>query len=131
GGAGRPVLGVARGGSCEGWSALVRSAVAWVGLPDPGLTRRALASAADTDANALRGLIDGWARLDDCGRGLTAAAALDLLKADLQREPAQRRHADLMAVLSELYSLRPGDLPDARKLGRRLQLWRRGDGGRA
>src|SRR5207249_851796 len=45
--AGQPKQDLPAWGSFEGWSALVRSAVVWVGLPDPGQTRLLLQAQAD------------------------------------------------------------------------------------
>jgi hypothetical protein len=47
---GRPDMKLPAWGSFEGWSALVRSAVVWVGMPDPGQTRVVLQETADTPA---------------------------------------------------------------------------------
>ena len=71
--AGRPAHGLTPWGSDEGWSGIVRGAVVFTGLPDPGDTRLALQTAADRDAAAMAVVLDGLARADDAGRGLTAA----------------------------------------------------------
>jgi hypothetical protein len=47
-------------GSFEEWSALVRGAIVWAGLPDPYETREALADSADTDAQLLKRLVVAW-----------------------------------------------------------------------
>jgi hypothetical protein len=48
--AGRPDQDLPAWGSFEGWSGLVRSAVVWIGLPDPGRTRLLLQDQADSPA---------------------------------------------------------------------------------
>src|SRR5262249_21875370 len=53
--AGRPDQGLPAWGSFEGWSGVVRSAVVWVGLPDPGETRLILQ--AQSDVAAERGAV--------------------------------------------------------------------------
>src|SRR5262249_34402488 len=77
--AGRPSMELTPWGSFESWSALVRSAVVWVGLPDPGETRRELATRADLDANALAGMLTGWSELDPFAEGVTTSQALKTL----------------------------------------------------
>jgi len=68
---GRPDQRLKSWGSYEGWSDLVRSAVVWCGLADPGLTRQELRRTADQDANALPFIIAGLEKLDPDGNGLT------------------------------------------------------------
>jgi hypothetical protein len=113
--AGRPELGLRPWGSFEGWSGLVRAAVAWVGLPDPGATRQELVERADTEAQALQGLLAGWEEIDPAGAGVTASQALKALKAD----PDQ--YGTLRAVLAEAFELSSGDLPSAQRLGKMLR----------
>ena len=74
--AGRPDMRLTPWGSFEAWSALVRQAVVWIGLPDPGSTRTELTSQADREAVALRQLIAGWEEMDAAGVGMTVAAVL-------------------------------------------------------
>jgi hypothetical protein len=82
--AGKPDAGLKPWGSFETWSGLVRNCIAWLGLPDPGETRRELAEASDRDAAALRALFAGWGEVDPEGHGLTAAALVKFL-ADNER----------------------------------------------
>src|SRR4029077_8946120 len=83
--AGRPDQRLKTWGSFEGWSGLVRQAIVWAGLPDPGETREELTQSSDREAAGLRALIQGWHEMDLEGVGLTAA---NLLKR-LEREPDQ------------------------------------------
>ena len=55
--AGRPDFGLKPWGSFESWSALVRNALVWCGLPDPGETRVVMQEQADETARGLRQLI--------------------------------------------------------------------------
>src|SRR5262249_4519507 len=73
--AGRPDQSLPAWGSFEGWSRLVRSAVIWVGLPDPGETRLLLQESADVTAEWMGVLLGCWERMDAARRGLTAAEA--------------------------------------------------------
>lgn len=75
--AGRPDMGLVPWGSFEGWSALVRQSIVWLGLPDPGATRVALAEQSDTDIALLRQLLAGWQETDSAGIGMTAADAIE------------------------------------------------------
>jgi hypothetical protein len=78
--AGRPRHGLPPWGSFEGWSDVVREAVVFAGLPDPGETRMALQTAADRDAAAMGDILCGMADLDRGRRGLTAADVVKRLK---------------------------------------------------
>src|SRR5262249_45680075 len=71
--AGQPRRGLPPWGSFEGWSGVVREAVVFAGLPDPGETRLALQTAADRDAGAMSALLVALERMDPGRRGVTAA----------------------------------------------------------
>lgn len=71
--AGRPDMHLTPWGSFEGWSGLVRSAIVWAGLPDPGKTRQALREHADTERDALAALMEGLKAVDPNGHGVTVA----------------------------------------------------------
>jgi hypothetical protein len=126
--AGRPKANLKPWGSFEGWSDLVRQAVVWVGLEDPGQTRQELTEHSDRDAEHLRELIAGWEEVDlDCA-GLTAREALNRL----DRDKNGTSYLRLRNVLAEIYDLKPGELPGAKKLGNRLkQLRGRACGGKS
>lgn len=115
--AGRPDMGLTPWGSFEGWSALVRSAVVWVGLPDPGETRRELTRRADVEAAALSGLLTGWQEIDTNGEGLTTSQAITTLAAQ------PNAFQTLRAVLGEIYDLPAGQLPAARRLSYTLRKY--------
>jgi hypothetical protein len=119
--AGRPTIGAKPWGSFEGWSALMRNAVVWCGLADPGETRADL-DEVDTDANVLADLVAGWEELPgEYGTfGCTIAQALEALRDD---DPA-RRFARLRAALGELCPHGHGQLPTARKVGYALRRFR-------
>src|SRR5690606_32223409 len=68
--AGRPDQHLKPWGSFEGWSDLVRQAIVWIGMPDPGETREELARSSDREAAALRALIESWHEIDPEGTGL-------------------------------------------------------------
>jgi hypothetical protein len=116
--AGRPDQGLPALGSFEGWSGLVRSAVVWVGLPDPGETRLLLQEQADVAAESMGVLLACWERLDPDRRGLTAAEVIQLLKEPPANAP------DYYADLRDAVEALAGRL-DARGLGNRLRSYRR------
>jgi hypothetical protein len=117
--AGQPDQGLAAWGSFDGWSGLVRSAVVWVGLPDPGQTRLLLQEQADVAAESMGIILACWEQLDPDQRGLTAAEVIQKLYKDQPLNPPEY-YADLCDALSALLGK-----PDARALGNRLRSYRR------
>lgn len=119
--AGRPVGDLTRWGSYEGWSDLVRAAIVWCGLADPGETRSEHGPL-DQDASALADLLEGWSALPGgMGlRGCTAAEALSVLRANT----GATDHAQLRAAIDEICPNVPGQLPAPARLGRALARFR-------
>jgi hypothetical protein len=113
--AGRPDQRLKAWGSFEGWSALVRQAITWVGLPDPGVTREELARSSDREVAALRALVQSWPEVDPDGTGLTASKLLTLL----EKEPD--RHESVRGALLELCPAAFGKLPSSRSVGNKLR----------
>jgi len=114
----RPRVGLVPWGSYEAWSSLVRGAVVWSGLPDPGITREALTSSADGERNALYDLLRAWRAIYG-DRGATIAQALrDIEKANT----FDARYTQLRSALAELCPTARADaLPSARALAARLK----------
>jgi hypothetical protein len=75
--AGRPGPDLLPWGSFEGWSRLIRGAVVWLGLPDPGETRRLLQARSDLSAEAMGLLLRCWERMDPQRHGLTSSEVID------------------------------------------------------
>jgi hypothetical protein len=114
----RPDLGLPAWGSFEGWSGLVRSAVVWAGMPDPGETRLFLQEQADVAAESMGVLLQCWEQIDPDRRGLTAAEVIQMCKEPpigLAGMSIELRDA-LEALLGKL---------DSRALGTRLRSYRR------
>jgi len=107
-------------GSYENWSAVVRAAVVWIGMPDPGETRLLLQDRADVNAESMVVLLACWEKMDPERRGLTAAEVIDRLYKQLPGLPEEGCHADAKAALESLLGK-----PDARQLGNRLRSFRR------
>jgi hypothetical protein len=117
--AGRPDMGLSPWGSFEAWSDLVRSAVAWVGLPDPSLTRQALRENADADLAGLVVLMDAMQQLDPHGRGLTAAEMIEVY-GNRPLDFPERQHSEFRDALADLLPK-----PDTRSLGALLKRRKR------
>jgi hypothetical protein len=117
--AGRPRHDLPAWGSFEGWSALVREAVVWLGMPDPAGTRQELAAVADTEASALAQLLESWPEIDPNNVGLTTAELLGRLDAD------HGAFSSVRAAIVELCPPDSGPLPTVRQLGNRLSRLRR------
>src|SRR5262249_26249997 len=117
--AGRPDQELPAWGSFEGWSALVRSAVVWSGLLDPGETRLLLQDQADVAAESMAVVLSCWERLARSGRGLPAAEVIHQLYKEPPTTPPDF-FTDLRDALEALLGK-----PDARALGNRLRSYRR------
>ena len=90
---GRPVPRMQSWGSFEGWSGVVRAALIWCGLPDPGETRRALREESDESEGGLLQLLHALAAADPDRKGMSSG---QLLKA--AREGEDRLAGALEAV---------------------------------
>jgi hypothetical protein len=115
---GRPTHSLPAWGSFEGWSSVVREAVVSAGLPDPGSTRLALQSTADSDAVAMAALIDALERMDADRRGVTTGEIVDTIRNPTN--PAPEWLADLRSAIEELCGR-----VDSRILGYRLRHFAR------
>jgi hypothetical protein len=95
--AGRPDQQLPAWGSYESWSELIRNAVVWAGLPDPGITRHAVRQASDPEAGALPALLAGLQVLDPGGKGLTAADILE--QSEFTTRPAVKSLREALCIL--------------------------------
>ena len=116
--AGRPTHGLTPWGSFEGWSAVVREAVVFAGMPDPGETRLALQSAADCDANAMSALLDALERMDPDREGVTTGEVIEAIRKPADPPPVWL--ADLRSAVEELCGK-----VDSRVLGYRFRHFAR------
>jgi hypothetical protein len=119
--AGRPNQELKPWGSFEGWSALVRSAVKWLGFEDPGVTRLLLEKQADVVSESMKVLLDGWAQMDPKQDGLTVAEVIQRLYKD--KEPFQGfppYYCDMQEAIANLIGK-----PDPGQLGCKLRSYRR------
>jgi hypothetical protein len=116
--AGRPQHDLPPWGSFEGWSGVVREAVVFAELLDPGETRLALQTAADRDASAMTSVLNGLEKLDADRRGLTTADIIDRLRD--APDPPPEWYSDLRAGVEDLC----GKL-DGRALGYRFRHFAR------
>src|SRR5262249_49129423 len=116
--AGRPDQGLPAWGSFEGWSGLGRSAVVWVGLPDPGETRLVLQEPADVAAESMAVILACWEQMDPDRQGLTSAEVVHRLYKE-PPVPAPDYYTDLKDALEALLGK-----PDGQRLGYRLRSYR-------
>jgi hypothetical protein len=107
--AGRPDMGRPPWGSFDSWSAIVRNAVVWCGLSDPGATRQEVREQSDREAGLLRQLVAAWNNADPAGFGMTVAEAIT---------KAADGNQTLQAVFAEIGT--PGKPPSSRSIGMRL-----------
>ena len=113
-------------GSFEGWSAVVREAVVWIGLPDPCLTRTKLAESADTTVDALAQLIAAWREYDAWGAGLVVSEMLrELYPPSHTAPPNDDASIAMRAALESAVGCPPGRVPTPRQVGNRLRHFRR------
>ncbi|MCC7388309.1 MAG: hypothetical protein IT431_06035 [Phycisphaerales bacterium] len=123
--AGRPDMELRPYGSFNGWSDVVRSAVRWLGLPDPCDTRELLEVAADTEKDALGRLIAAWhARAPD-GQGVGIAELIRQLYPTDGGWPADEAAIALRDAIEALVASTPGKVPTARQLGNKLRTMKR------
>lgn len=79
--AGRPEAALPSWGSFESWSSVVRQAIVWAGLRDPGETRASLRDATDTGTDQLQELIHALVHVY-AGQKLTAGEIVAKAKGD-------------------------------------------------
>jgi hypothetical protein len=123
--AGKPSQGLTPFGSFEGWSELVRSAVVWIGLPDPCLTRTLLAESSDTTADLLTQLLSAWRDYDAYGQGIIIPEMLArLYPQDRAYAPDDAPSTSMRSAIETLIGCPPGRTPTTRQVGNRLKAFR-------
>jgi len=115
---GMPSQGLTPFGSFDGWSALVRSAVVWVGEPDPCLTRAKLAAAVDTSREELSQVMIAWEALYPPGRGVQLSRLMDDLYSG---GTLSKRQTELRLALETFAGSSGGKAPSAREIGYKLR----------
>ena len=113
--AGRPGFNLKPWGSYESWSALVRNAIVWCGLPDPGETRDVIQEQADETLRGLRQLIAALDIIDPERNGLTAAEIVGAAYDENSPHSPEVREMLRDAIGSLVVK------PEARKLGNKLR----------
>jgi hypothetical protein len=99
--AGRPSQGLKTWGSFGGWSALVRGAVKWLGLPDPYEACADMQDQVDTTAANMAVLLRCWETMDPDGHGMTAAEVVERLRSIPLEEAGEWQH-DMRAAVEGL-----------------------------
>lgn len=116
--AGRPDQHLKAWGSYEGWTALVRSAVVWCGLPDPGDTRTELRERSDQEGRALRAIFAGIQFFNPSGSGIAVSEIIEQV-----HNPTCRESPLCVALREALMMVCPTrgkDFPSARSIGMKL-----------
>jgi hypothetical protein len=117
--AGRPWSDLPPWGSFEGWSRLIRGAVAWLGLPDPAESRRLLQARSDVPAESMAVLLRCLEQMDPRRHGLTSSEIIDgLFKSP--PSPAPDWHPEMRDAVEGLCGK-----ADARSLGNKLRHYSR------
>jgi hypothetical protein len=123
--AGSPHGGCRSWGSFESWSGIIPPAIVFAGGADPMRTRPAATGEEDGDKRALVVLVDGLARLDPTGQGLTAKSIVDALYSHRDRGSPPDGFDDLREAIDALTSPIGGKPPSTNKLGYALRRFRR------
>jgi hypothetical protein len=113
--AGRPTCNLKPLGSFESWSALVRSAIVWVGLPDPVETLAANDPQADSAKGSQVLFLEALSAVDPSGDGLLAIEVIEKAESDSTGKGPLR-----LAIL-DLCGTRDGKFPSAPRLGAKLR----------
>lgn len=117
--AGRPDYSLTPWGSYQGWSAVVRNAVMFCGLRDPGETRVVLQARADVTEEIMRAVLLGIKHLDPTQRGLTCAEIIDRVFNNPPVDPADWFNS-LRSALEELLPRK-----ESKSLGYKLRHFQR------
>lgn len=115
--AGRPKAVLKPWGSFEGWSDLIRQALAWIGCDDPGSTRKELVKRADLLVSALARFIEALDGFDPKRLGVSTAEIVKAITPDASGNVASH---ELRTAIAELCPT-PGDkTPGTGSLGKRI-----------
>jgi hypothetical protein len=115
---GKPEQDIAAWGGFEKWSALVRGAVRFAGLPDPAKTRLELEEHADVETDDKAALVQALADWQAETGNVNGTKANDIL-AHLRANP--ETGSGLRAVLEDIAGM-PGTLPNAQTFARHLRI---------
>jgi hypothetical protein len=124
--AGRPDQKLPAWGSFEAWSDLVRNAIVWLDLPDPGECRQELGAYISPADQAMKVILRCWQEMDPKGKGYTAVQVIKLLYPKEESGFAKRPdwHSEMKVAIETLTECTEvGRLP--RQLGTRLRDNRR------
>jgi hypothetical protein len=97
--AGRPDMGITPWGSFDGWSRLIRHAVTWIDMIDPGTTRETLQEDSDTESALLEDVIFQWL----AWAGDRAKTTTELV-ADMRHDEAHERTFQTVGKLAGMRS---------------------------
>ena len=125
--AGRPAGGCRSWGSFEAWSSIIPPAIVFAGGADPMQTRPAATGEDDAEKRALVAILDGLARLDPTGLGMTTKTIIDALYGaeQLRGHAPPDGYEAVRESIDALTSTAPGKAPSGHKLGTKLRMFRR------
>jgi hypothetical protein len=109
-------------GSYEGWSRVVRGALAWCGQPDPCLGRDGLEIMADGSAEAGRNLVAAWRAYFPDNRGVAVANLVRDLYPQGGSLQSDQASVAMRAALEQLIGT--GKPPTSRTVGNKLKTVR-------
>lgn len=121
--AGRPDMKLKPWGSFEGWSGLVRNAIVFAGLADPGETRDELRETADSEAVSLRAMIEAMQAIDPECTGLSASDLIAIGRRQRGDDFTPEQCEELAIAIEELCG-RPIEKVGARNVGNALSHFR-------
>lgn len=124
--AGRPDMGLGTMGTFEAWAGLIANAIAWAGGANVLDARAASIGREDPAKSALRTIIAGLPRVS--AEPITTRNLLGALYSSerLRGQACEPDgHDELREALESLAPTRPGQMPDAQRLGKALQRLRR------
>ena len=122
--AGSPNMELRPFGSYDAWSAVIRSAVRWLGMKDPCDTRDQLEVAADSDKEMLGQLMAAWEEYDRAGNGIVLSTLLKDLFPCGDGKPTSPEAVALRDAIELFAPPRGNKHPTARQLGSKLRAVR-------
>ena len=114
--AGRPQRKLRAWGSFEGWSALVRQAVCWLDMADPGDTRTELEQQGDAEKAGLGRVIEAWFAADPNGYGLS----VNEVAKEQQTSEGRARFGALWQALVDFSPGKGGATPTTKSIGMKI-----------
>lgn len=122
--AGRPILCPSWRGGFERWSEIIPNAIAFAGGADVLACRATVKGEEEPEKVALGMVLEGLARMDPAGRGLTSREILELLytKDRLRGEAGPDGYEAMREGVEQLVTTRQGTMPNVKAFGEKLRF---------